>query len=285
MADRIIFACDYEDTYSREKGKHPDEKEVDAVRKFRRAGNLFGIVMERDAFEAMANIGEYEEEYDFIACSTGACLIARLPVEAGKFGAPIRIATDTANQYFLGELYDLFASVGADRFAIDVLGFKGGDGEGERFGREYVPVNGMSCWVHYWGGEGRYRVFPVNRNALPFVTPFSQCRATFKNAVTADGVAGEVNRRYNGWLRAYVSDKDAVVLPSESNKAVAVRRFAELAGASLDKVWAFGNGTEDACMLREFNGIATTDGCTQAMAATGLKAKTVAEALEIVLSI
>jgi len=279
---RIIFASDYEGTYHILDG-HPAESEVEAVRKFRREGNLFGIVTNRDGFEAMANMGEYEEEYDFIVCSTGACTIIRLPVEAGKYGAPTRIFTDTANRYFLGELYDLFISVGTSYINADVLGFRGGDGEAKRFRDEYDPALGLGCWAHYWGGGGKYYHNIVNRHALSSVTDFTQCRAVFKNSITAEGVAGEVNRRYNGWLHAYSVGNSAVVLPEGSNKALGVRRFAEFAGFSADDVWTFGDGAEDACMLSAFNGIAMKNAHPSAAAAAATTAGSVEEAIEIAL--
>ena len=139
MTDRILFACDYEGTYNKEPGKHPKEDEVNAIRRLRSAGHLVALVFERDGFLTMANMGEYEEEYDFILASTGGCLIARLPIDPPRYGVPTRIFTDTANQYFLSELYDLFRSVGASNMLVDVLTFLGGDSEGERFQREYDP--------------------------------------------------------------------------------------------------------------------------------------------------
>ena len=283
MTDRIIFACDYEDTYNLEVGKHPKESEVQAVRKFRAEGNLFGLVCERDVFEALANMGEYEEEYDFIVCSTGAALVVRLPVTPGGYGAPTRICTDTANPYFLCELHDLFLSVGASLMAIDVFGFKGGDAEGARLNREYSPTIGMGCYSHYWGGGGVYHVYGTKRESLIQVTPFSQCRATFKNHITAEGVAKEVNRRYDGSLRAYASGNFVTVIPAEADKSKGVARFAEFVGASRENVWTFGNGSEDAAMLREFNGIAMKGGHPSALAAAKHTASSVAEAIEIIL--
>lgn len=283
MDNRILFACDYEGTYNREPGKHPGEIDVNAVRRLRNEGHLVALIFESDGFLAMANIGEYEEEYDFILASTGGCLVARLPVDPPRYGAPTRISTDTANQYFLSELYDLFRSVGAHNMYVDAITFLGGDSEGERFQREYDPASGLGCWVHYWGGGGVYRNYLVNRNALPFVSPFSQCTGFFKNSITAEGVAMEVNRRYSGWLRAYASGNTAVVVPGKTDKAEGVRRIADFAGIPYDRVWTFGNGGEDAEMLREFNGIATADGCDAVIAAAGHKAMTAAEAVEMVL--
>lgn len=282
MTDRIIFACDYEDTYSLDLGKHPKETEVAAVKAFRKAGNLFGIVCERDTFEALANMGEYEEEYDFLVCSTGGSLVVRLPITPGGYGAPTRICTDTANQYYLSELYDLFASMGTSRIGIDVLSFMGGDSEGARFASEYDGK--IPCWVHYWGGGGVYRVFPVNRDALTVVTPFSQCSATFNSRNTASGLAAEINRRYYGKLHAYADGCTVCVIPAGANKATGVARFADLAGIPRENVWTFGNGVEDARMLREFNGIAMAEAHPAALAATDRRAASVAEAIGIILS-
>jgi len=282
MTDRILFACDYEGTYNKEPGKHPKEDEVNAIRRLRNAGHLVALIFERDGFLSMANIGEYEEEYDFILASTGGCLIARLPIDPPRYGVPTRIFTDTANQYFLSELYDLFRSVGASNMLVDVLSFMGGDSEGERFQREYDPAGGLSCWVHYWGGGGVYRNYQVNRDALPFVTPFSQCTGFFKNSITAEGVAMEVNRRYRGRLRAYASGNTAVVVPGNTSKAEGVRRIADFAGIPADRVWTFGNDTEDVCMIRDFGGIATTDAHPSATSAARCTAASVSEVVELI---
>lgn len=277
----MIFACDYEDTYSIFLGQHPHEKETAAVKAFRAAGHLFGLVMERDCFEAMCNMGEYEEAYDFIVCSTGGCLVSRLPVKAGEFGAPERISTDVANPYYLCELYDLFASVGTSLIAIDVPRFIGGDAQRLSYG--YDPSKGAHCYAHCWGGGGDYKVYAVSRISVGSLVSFSQCRGTFKNAITAAGVADTVNRRYYGKLRAYTVGNTVTVIPLEANKARGVMRFAELAGVPADEVWTFGNGREDICMLSEFNGIAKVGTEADAAGVAKYRAETVREALEIVL--
>lgn len=283
MDNRIIFACDYEGTYHRLPG-HPEATEVDAVRKFRREGNLFGIVMEIDVFEAWAGHGEYEAEFDFVVCSTGGGVISRMPVGSPD-GILGRLPCDvTANTYYLTELYELFVSVGAKYIGVDAPGFRGGDSEGKRFIREFDPALGMGCTAHFWGGGGNYCHGPVNKDALVFLAPFSQCRARFKNSITAEGVAAECNRRYMGRLRAYADGNDVVVIPECTNKAAGVMRYADFAGISYDNIWAYGNGTEDACMLSRFKGIATADAHPAAAAAAKYTAATVAEAIELIKS-
>ena len=280
MAERKLFICDYEDTYHLRPG-HPEESEVNAVRRFRRDGNLFGIVFETNTFLAMANMGEYEDEYDFIIGSTGAGGIAMLPLD-GDRRAHTRIFTDTVNQYYACELYDLFVSVGASVVSVDVLGFAGGHSVGDMLRSQYDPAKGQGCYVQYWAGGGKYVVCLTNRDGLLLTTPFTQFNGTFKNHITAEGLAAEVNRRYHGKLRAYAAGNDVNVVSVATSKAEAVRRCAEYAGISAENVWTFGNGTEDACMLREFNGIAKSDGHSAVLAATQRQAKTVEEAIDII---
>lgn len=279
--DRKLFICDYEGTYHLLPG-HPEENDVNAVRRLRREGHLFGIVFDKTAFLAMANMGEYEDEYDFIIGSDGAAGIAMLPLD-GDRRAHTRIFTDTVNQYYMCELYDLFVSVGASSISADVLGFAGGDDEAYRFHREYDPEKGLGCWAQYWAGGGKYFINLVNRDALAFTTPFTEFCGVFKNGITAEGVAVEVNRRYYGRLRAYADGNTVNVVAATTNKADAVRRCAEFAGISPENVWTFGDSDEDACMLKEFNGIAKSDGCDAVLAATDRRAKTVEEAVGIIL--
>lgn len=279
--DRKLFVCDYEGTYHLRPG-HPEESEVDAVRRLRGEGHLFGIVFETNCFLAMANMGEYEDEYDFILGSTGAAGIAMLPLD-GEKRAHTRIFTDTVNQYYACELYDLFVSVGASVISVDVLGFAGGHSVGDMLRSQYDPAKGQGCYVQYWAGGGKYVVCLTNRDGLLLTTPFAQFNGVFKNHITAEGLAAEVNHRYYGKLRAYAAGNEVNVVSAVANKAEAVRRCAEFAGISPENVWTFGNGTEDACMLREFNGIAKYDGHPSVLAATDRRAKTVAEAVEMIL--
>lgn len=281
MADRKLFICDYEDTYHILPG-HPEESEVNAVRRFREAGNLFGIIFEKNAFLAMANMGEYEDEYDFIIGSTGAAGIAMLPLY-GDRRVHTRIFTDTINPYYQCELYDLFVSVGAYSVSTDVLGFAGGHSEADRFHREFDPDKGLGCWAQYWAGGGKYFMNLVNREALMHTTGFTQFGGVFKNHITAEGVATEVNRRYYGNLRAYAAGNEVNVISAATSKADAVRRCTGFAGISPENVWTFGNGAEDACMIAGFNGIAKADGHPAALAATDKVAATVEEAVEIIL--
>ena len=279
--DRKLFVCDYEGTYHLRPG-HPEESEVNAVRRLRGEGHLFGIVFEQNAFLAMANMGEYEDEYDFIIGSTGAAGIAMLPLDGAR-RAHTRIFTDTVNQYYACELYDLFVSVGASVISVDVLGFAGGDSVADMLRSQYDPAKGQGCYVQYWAGGGKYVVCLTNRDGLLLTTPFAQFNGTFKNHITAEGLAVEVNRRYHGKLRAYATGNEVNVVSAAANKADGVRRCAEFAGISPENVWTFGNGAEDACMLARFNGIAKADGCDAVLTATSRKAQTVEEAVAIIL--
>ena len=280
--NKLIFACDYEGTYHLRTG-HPERSEVEAVRKFRRAGNLFGIVTEMDVFEAWAGHGEYEAEFDFIICSTGAGIITRTPVGDPMGHLAKLLPCDGANPYFLGELYDLFLSVGMSYMCADTPGFKSGDSEAKRCTREFDPSIGFGCYMHYWTGGGNYCHGEVNKSAFEFIQPFTQTRAVFKNSITAEGVASEINHRYSGKLRSYSVGNSAIVIPAATNKAAGITRFAKYAGIPLKNVWSFGDGTEDVCMLKEFNGIAKSDGHPAVLAATDRVASSVAEAIEIIM--
>ena len=115
-------------------------------------------------------------------------------------------------------------------------------------------------------------------------TPFTQFSGTFKNHITARGLAVEVNRRYYGRLRAYAAGNKVNVIPVDASKAAAARRCAEFAGVPAENVWAYGNDIEDICMLSRYNGIATADSAPEVAAAAKYKAGSVKEALEIALN-
>lgn len=278
MTERKIFGCSYEGNYTCI-GNRMKDSDREALRRFRDEGNLFGIITTRDGFEAMANMGEYEEEYDFLVCSTGGCVISRMPL-GEPLGAHTRIHTDTINPYFLTELYDLFDSVGMSGMSADVA-FRGGKAEAERFADAYDPAKNVGCLTHHWHGGGDYFYRPVNKEALSFVTPFSQCRGYFKNAVTAKGLADEICRRYNGWLRAYAEGSSVAVVPANVTKGGGLARFAEFAGVSPENVWTFGDRDEDISMLSAFHG-ATREGSPEKMLnAAEFVTASVREAIEI----
>jgi len=61
-----------------------------------------------------------------------------------------------------------------------------------------------------------------------------------------------------------------------------VRRIADFAGIPADRVWTFGNDTEDVCMIRDFGGIATTDAHPSATSAARCTAASVCEVVEMI---
>jgi len=281
MKNRKIFACSYEGNYTCI-GNRMKDSDREALRRFRDEGNLFGIITNRDGFEAMANMGEYEEEYDFLVCSTGGCVIYRSPL-GEPLGAQTRLHTDTANQYFLTELYDLFESVGMSGMSADVA-FRGGKAEANRFADAYDPAKDVGCLTHHWHGGGDYFYRSVNKEALSFVTPFSQCRGFFKNRITAEGLASEINRRYRGWLRAYAEGSSVAVVPANVTKGKGVARIAEFAGVAPERVWTFGGGSEDISMLTAFHGVARSDSKDDVLAAAEFMTSSVAEAIEMAMA-
>ena len=280
MGERVIFVCNYDEVYKHRGGGWPPESDLDAIKRFRHQGNLMGIVTDSDPFLAWALHGKYMEQFDFIVCAGGSCVIARTPV-GDKDGELSKVFCKGIHRYFLGELYDFFTGVKALSISADVEGFMSGYSEAERFRDAFDPALGSGCSVHFWNSIADFFHADVNRDALLFARSFSQCTATFGSDTAAEGAAMEINRRYNG-LRAYSVDKSVFVVYGHCSNSSGIAEFAGMAGVSADDVWILACGSGDPDMLREFNGIAKSDGHPAVLAATDRHAMTVEEAIGII---
>jgi len=285
----IILACDYDGTYRRMDAV-PEPCDIDAVSAFRKNGNLFGIVTERDVFEVMAIIGIFQNEYDFIVCSSGACAIvktndASAGVRLESVGVegllPTRLYCHGLSPYLVYEITDLLDRAGVSSVTVDSSGFKGGPGMAWDFKEEFEKKGGLGCRLHFWYG-GQFFQDTVGRDALLHLFPVSRLTARFRNTLTADGAIGEIYRHYRGQVNIHRNGAAFDITVAEADKVYGIRRVLDFLRLPEENVRAFGDGFGDICMLREFDGIAVKDSAPEVIAAAKYTAGSVREAIEMI---
>ena len=263
--ERMIFAAEYDGTYRREE-LGPTDADVERVRRFREAGGLFGIITDRDVFQVMAVIGVFKGEFDFIVCSSGACgIVKSSDIAAGgtrleSVGVagelPVQLYCNYCHQSLLPMLYDFFEGVGMTGMQADIPGFRGGPDMAHDYGRRFDPEKEKGCGLHFWYHGGQFFNSKVGREALDYVFPFTQCKVSFKDELLAGSARDSLMSRFPGAFNTALDGCSFAVTAAGSDRVYGIRRFAEIAGVSEDRIVAVGSSLADRDMLCAFRGIA-----------------------------
>lgn len=290
MNKKIVFACDYDGTYRYNTEPRPVDADIEAVRRFRAEGNVFGIVAERDVFEMMAIIGVLRSEYDFIVCSGGASAIVKTSdASAGKSltsvgvesELPVQLYCHGLNPYIVYDAVGIAETAGATGVTIDTPGFRGGVCMAEDYARTYSPAKGVGCNVHFWYG-GQFFQKPVNRDALMFVFPISRCSVNFRCVSAAESTAKLILERYNGKVEIHPRGRGFDLTVKGMDKVYGIERVLEYLRLPADCVWSYGDGNGDIGMLRKYNGIAVSGSYADSTGEIPRTANCVKNALELI---
>ena len=260
-----VFLCRYDGAYRNIEGL-PTEEQVEAVRRFRRSGGVFGVITERDVFEIMAVIGGLRGEYDFIVCSSGACLIAPTAVASGhgiasvgvESAPPVQVYCHTVQPNVIRTLHGIFSGVGITYMNADTPGFRGGFGMGMDFARDYSDADGIGCKIHFWHEDGQFFGSYVSAEALQYVFPISQARVEFRSNMVVQTVADVARAAVGDTVKIHMDDGGFRITSPMADYACGVAEYLRLAGIDDSEVWALGYLPEDVSLMERFRGLAMT---------------------------
>jgi hydroxymethylpyrimidine pyrophosphatase-like HAD family hydrolase len=280
MSEKVILACDYDGTYRHFTELMPKAEDIEAVRKFRSEGNLFGIVTERDLYEILAIMSIFRGEYDFMVCSSGACAIIKSRDTGNPF--PVKLYYNGINPYLVYEAVTLAESAGATGVWIDTPCFKGGMGMANAYVDEYSSEKGIPCKVHFCF-DGQFFQNIVNKDAIPFVLPISRCLLRFGSSSSAEGVRAILRQRYAGTVEIQPRDEVSFdLIPAGASKVFGVDRMLEYYGISAESVWSYGDSINDMGMLKKYKGIAVQGSYTADTGEIPLVASSMNDVFEII---
>ena len=226
-----IIASDYDGTLRRHHGI--EQKDRDAIKRWRDKGNLFGIVTGRDDNMITATISEDNLEMDFVIIYNGVDIY-------DLTGAPKRI------KRILGEtdrLYELLPYI--LRKSGDYADFVTPD-------RNYYltyndePADSKSTWV--------------KNEVLKDVKQFIQIYSLYESDETTLEVARRLSDGFSDIVSPLVNGSHLNVAPSGVTKASGVWEYAKIMSVKKEHIYTIGDSYNDLDMIKAFNGFTVENG-------------------------
>lgn len=223
-----IIASDYDGTLRR--GNEIDMKDRAAIKKWREAGNLFGVVTGRGA-DFLLTASHDELEYDYLIVYNGAEIYNK---------------DNKLLKRFLGITEELF------EISSVIMHGEGGWADiivtGTRFHFTYgdIPDNKNGDWY--------------KAEKLKEIKEFLQIYSLFGDDRTAHMVADELNKRYGGSVSALVNGSWLNVAPPGVTKSTGISAYSEYMGVDRCDIYTIGDSYNDLDMIKNFNGYSVENG-------------------------
>lgn len=196
------------------------EQDKEAIRKFRRAGNKFGIVTGRDAELSQWIRQEKGFEYDFIISCTGAF---------------IRDGDGDVLYTKRGALGPFMDEIVAKALELNSCFFTVGNG----FNKCYVDVLGK---------------IPYDFSMLK---EFTHANCTFPSDEIAEEFAQFVNKNFGDKISAHRNGWSVDMPPANTSKVTGIYEYAKM--FENPEVYAVGDNVNDLPMIKEFCGYAVSN--------------------------
>lgn len=216
-----IIASDYDGTFNH---GGVDETKRNAVKRWREAGNLFGIVSGRGADDLIEIPKRNNFEYDFLIASNGAVILNT----DGTVAAESRCGGELALPLleFIFSLGCTWASVHTNFKCIIDLD------DNERL-------------------EGEFTL-----ETLPGIPWFNQISTILPDDESAERVTAAVKEKFGGQLNPLQNGRCIDIVSVDINKAKGLYKFLELIGAEYDDLITVGDNINDTHMIAEFRSYA-----------------------------
>ncbi len=213
-----IIASDFDGTINYN-GKISEE-DKEAIKKFREAGNKFGIVTGRDVDLAQWIKQENGFEFDYIICCTGAV------IKDGE-GEIIYIKKGKVESFFY-DIIEKARELGASFFAVgDVL---------------------LKCYIDMKGK------IPTQLDSLK---EFTHANCSFPSCEIAEEFVDYVLKNYSDKISVHRNGWSVDMPPVNTSKVTGIYEYAKMFQDA--KVYAVGDNVNDLPMIKEFSGFAVSN--------------------------
>lgn len=232
-----ILASDYDGTLN----YHGiSQRNREAIRRFREAGNLFGVVTGRGA-EFFQLMQKQELELDFILALNGAITVTACGTEAGKITRA-----------------ELIENGGVVRGVAELVG--------KKYGAWLSCVTIAERRTFHAGfPEGNAEYLPLHLADEP--AQFTHLNTQCATEEEARRCTKEINERFGERINALQNGVCIDIPPKGVDKGEGVARFAREAGVPEDCVYCAGDHMNDIAMVSRFHGCAVENGCAELKAA------------------
>ena len=218
--NKYLIATDFDGTLNR---GGVSERDRDAIKRFRDAGNLFGVVTGRDAYMRETLI-ETNVDFDFVVVMNGAMILDRdgnTLFEADSDGACI------------SGICEIFGDYGAHLSCVyrrDRITFKWKYPDGND---KYAPLS---------------EIKKINR--------FTMLNSAVSGENEAAEATARINRDFGKYVNALQNGWCIDIPPRGIDKGEGVAKIAGIMGVPHGNIWCAGDNLNDLAMIERFHGCA-----------------------------
>lgn len=247
-----ILATDFDGTLFRD--RTITEEDCNAIVRFRRAGNLFGIVTGRHLPSILEEIDRWQVPFDFMICCTGGILLDRNCRVFSEHTAPREAVQPLYTETLRFDGMYFCVSRGLERIWFDT-------------GHPPVYEN--------------IKVLPPEK--LPVLDGFHEMGTRFADEDTARRYVETLNTEYPDLMTAHQNGVYIDVCAPHTSKVRGLYEMLEHFGGDKDALFVAGDNLNDLEMLREFHSFAVAAGRAEVKAAAEYTVSDIAEIVEKIL--
>ena len=240
-----IIASDYDGTFNH--GGIDDAKR-DAVKRWRKAGNLFGIVSGRGAEDLMQLPEKNNFEYDFLLASNGAVIL--------NMDGTVR-ADSRCDGSLAFPLLEFIMSIGCCWASVHT---------------------NFRCVIDERDDERLEGEFTLK--TLPEIPWFNQISTILPDDAEASRVTDAIKERFGKELNPLQNGRCIDIVSADMNKAQGLYNFLELIGAGYDDLITVGDNVNDIDMIAEFRSYAMENAVEKVKAVADYEIRSVTELIE-----
>jgi HAD superfamily hydrolase (TIGR01484 family) len=231
-----ILSSDYDGTLSLHGSVSSEDKA--AIEKWRKAGNLFGIISGRGYTGICEEIRRHELTCDFLICNNGSVIYD---------GGLEPVEQFTVDGKILQSLVPFIIEAGGWRAAIT-------------HGNETKSV------IMDNGRDQDPRADWITLNDLKNIPAFNQLDTRFEGDAEAKEFAEKVNKQFGQYVTAWQNAMNVDIVPKGVDKAAGLLRYITLKNVSKEQTLVIGDNYNDLSMILEFEGYTVTSGNPEVIA-------------------
>lgn len=222
-----IFASDYDGTI-KVKGI-VSENNIEALKEWKKAGNVFGIVTGRSSGSMMAEIDEYKYDLDFIVCNNGGVIF-----DASK----TLLKTFEMDFEVVQQLIDDIRKMNVNCFVLN---------DGSHRAKEVVCNEEED---YKYGGYSSN----VSVDDMLAIKKINQIVISVNDDDYAKEIAKGINEKYKGKIEAYPNVNCVDIVPYQVSKATGLQFIEEHLGYPKEDIYVMGDALNDLSMLQVYKG-------------------------------
>ncbi|MBQ7454137.1 MAG: HAD-IIB family hydrolase, partial [Selenomonadaceae bacterium] len=226
-------ASDFDGTLYRDKKISADD--LAAIKSWRAAGNVFGIVTGRAFTMLTPHLKEFNLDLDFAICDNGAIIFGGDAQIIFESELPKKILLDIMNDPFAAKSFH-FLFEAADKI--------------------FFTCVKEPSWVLSEGA--RWNLIPVDAAQIESLPKINQLALGFPSAEDAQVAADALNKKFGGKILAHRNTHSLDIVPAGISKAQGIEKILELRNWNGAEVFVIGDEANDLPMIKKFGGYTVT---------------------------